>query len=193
MKRVLLILVLGLASCFGSFAQSQAEALEEVISSRRSIRKYTEQKVDRTILDRIVHNGLLAPSGMNRQSYEIRIVDNQELLEAISRSVSPLKKSIFFSAAAVIFIAYDESYGLSQIDCGLLAQNMMLSAKSLGLGTCCMGAPIRQMLSSKDSAPYIEKLGFSKGFNLILAIAVGYPAEDPSPKARKDTMVKYVE
>lgn len=193
MKRFItgIIIVLSIVcSCYAQ--QNNAQALEEVISSRRSIRKYTDQTVSRDILDRIVSNGLKAPSGMNRQSYELRIVDDPALLEAISRSCNPAKKSIFVGATAVVFIAHDPEYDLSQVDCGLLAQNMMLSAQSLGLGSCCMGAPVRQMLDSKRCAPYLQQLGFSEGYKLLIAIALGYPAESPAPRPRKDTMVKYV-
>ena len=192
MKRLLICIIAILSMASYGFSQSNIDALETVISERRSIRKYSEQAVSRETLDRIIENGLKAPSGMNRQSYELRIVDDPELLEAISRSVSPTKKSIFLGATSVIFIANGTSYDLSQVDCGLLAENIMLSAQSLGLGTCCMGAPIRQMNGSKSCAEYIEKLGFSKGYNLLIAIAIGYPNESPAARPRKDNKVKYV-
>ena len=192
MKRILLCILAMMALAFEGLAQNDAEALDRVISSRRSIRKYTEQKVSREVLDRIISNGLKAPSGMNRQSYEIRIVDDPALLEAISKTAGNGKKSIFADAKTVIFIANDTAYDFSQVDCGLLAQNIMLSAKSLGLGTCCMGAPVRQMKSSKECEPYLGKLGFSKGFDLLISIPIGYPAEQPAPRPRKDNMVKYI-
>lgn len=193
MNKTILSLAVAFAACFCAVAQSQPDVLEEVISSRRSIRKYTDQKVEREVLDRIVKNGLLAPSGMNRQSYELRIIDDPQMLDAISRAANPSGKSIFLGATAVIFIANAESYDLAQVDCGLLAQNMMLSAQSLGLGTCCMGMPIRQMKETPACAPYLQKLAFSDGYHLLLAIALGYPAESPSARPRKSTMVKYVE
>lgn len=177
----------------GCCSQNEVEALESVISSRRSIRNYTEQTVSREVLDRILQNGLLAPSGMNAQSYELRVVDNPALLEEISRAVNPDRKSIFVNATAVVFIASGTNYDLAPVDCGLLAQNMMLSAKSLGLGSCCMGAPIRQMKNSEACAPFLARLGFSEGYDLILALALGYPAEEPDARPRKNTMVKYVE
>lgn len=192
MKRLLICIIAMIATASFGFSQSNVETLEQVISERRSIRKYTEQNVSREVIDRIVENGLKAPSGMNRQSYELRIVDDPALLEAISHSVSPAKKSIFLGAPAVIFIANGTSYDLSQVDCGLLAENIMLSAQSLGLGTCCMGAPIRQMKASDGCAEYIERLGFSNGYNLLIAIAIGYPNESPAARPRKDNMVKYV-
>lgn len=196
MKRHLLTLAAALllsASALNCFAQDDAASLERVIASRRSIRRYTEQTVSREVLDRIVSNGLKAPSGMNRQSYELRIIDDPKLLEDISRSASPGSKSIFAGAPAVIFIAHGTSYDLSQVDCGLLAQNMMLSARSLGLGSCCMGAPVRQMKTSEACAGYIKKLGFSKDYDLLIVIALGYPDENPDARPRKDKMVKYIE
>lgn len=192
MKKLIIAIVSFMSVALTGMAQDNIEALEKVISERRSIRKYTEQAVSRETLDRIVENGLKAPSGMNRQSYELRIVDDPAILEAISRSVSPTKKSIFLGAPAVIFIANGTSYDLSQVDCGLLAENIMLSAQSLGLGTCCMGAPIRQMNASEACAEYIEKLGFSNDYNLLIAIAIGYPNESPAARPRKDNMIKYV-
>lgn len=192
MKRLYIAIILMMSFAFAGVAQDKAEALEKVISERRSIRKYSEQTVSRDVIDRIVSNGLKAPSGMNRQSYELRIVNDPKLIEAISRSVNPTKKSIFLGAPAVIFIANGTSYDLSQVDCGLLAENIMLSAESLGLGTCCMGAPIRQMKASENCAEFIEKLGFSKGYNLLIAVALGYPDESPAARSRKDDMVKYI-
>lgn len=192
MKKLIIAIVSFMSVALTGMAQDNIEALEKVIYERRSIRKYTEQAVSRETLDRIIENGLKAPSGMTRQSYELRIVDDPVLLEAISRSVSPGKKSIFLGAPAVIFIANGTSYDLSQVDCGLLAENIMLSAHSLGLGTCCMGAPIRQMKASESCSEYIEKLGFGKGYNLLIAIAIGYPNESPAARPRKDNMVKYV-
>lgn len=193
MKRFFFCILAMLTMASVCFAQDDAVSLERIISSRRSIRRYTGQTVNRNVLDRIVSNGLKAPSGMNRQSYELRIVDDPKLLEEISRSVNPDVKSIFAGAPAAIFIANGTSYDLSQVDCGLLAQNIMLSARSLGLGSCCMGAPVRQMKSSEACAGYMEKLGFSKGYDLLIVIALGYPDENPAARPRKDKMVRYVD
>lgn len=49
------------------------------------------------------------------------------------------------------------------------------------------------MKESESCAPYIQKLGFSAGYNLLYSIALGYPNESPDAKPRKEDMIKYVE
>lgn len=205
--------LLALASCSPSDCQKNdnecqnaavitpADALEQSIMGRRSIRKYTEQTVSRDIIDRLLRLGINAPSGMNKQSYEIRVINNPGLVTAISDAVvndtpemgaRPGFKNIFAGAKCVIFIANDTHYDCSQIDCGLLGQNIMLAAHSLGLGTCCMAYPVRQMRESKSCASYLDLLGFSEGYNLLYCIALGYPDEAPDAKPRRDDMIRFV-
>ena len=54
---------------------------------------------------------------------------------------------MFNNAPTVAFIAYDPRYDMSQIDCGLLGANMILTAQSMGIGSCCLGGPVRFMKS----------------------------------------------
>lgn len=46
---------------------------------------------------------------------------------------------MFNNAPTVVFIANDPAYDMSQMDCGLLGENMILSAWSMGIGSCCLG------------------------------------------------------
>ena len=83
--------------------------------------------------------------------------------------------------------------GADEIDCGLLGANMVLSAWSMGVGSCCLGSPVRFMKTDKDAAPYLAKLGFSQGYELLYCIAFGYPAETPAAKPRNAEKVKFVD
>ena len=69
---------------------------------------------------------------------------------------------MFNNAPTVVFIANDPAYDMSQIDCGLLGENMILSAWSMGIGSCCLGGPVRFM-KSPAAAEYMKQLGFSEG------------------------------
>lgn len=63
--------------------------------SRRSIRKYTPQKIGRETLQEILRCGINAPNGQNRQAYEIRVIDDAALLTEISdaaRAANPQVK-----------------------------------------------------------------------------------------------------
>lgn len=173
----------------------------EAIMARRSIRQYKDTPVEREKLELIATCGINAPTGMFRQPWEVRIVDNPEFingitqvyLEADSNAVAGRGfKNMFRNAPAVIFIAHTGE-GTSEIDCGLMGENMILAAQSLGLGTCCLGGPVRFMATNENARPYVEKLGLSAGYKLLYAIAVGYPDEAPDAKPRDTSKVKFVE
>ena len=78
------------------------------------------------------------------------------------------------------------------LDCGLLGENMMLAAQSMGLGTCCLGGPVRFLKENEDAKFFIEKLGFSEGYDLIYILAIGYPDETPAAKPRDESKVKFI-
>lgn len=179
-----------------------AQIVYENIMSRRSIRKYLPTPVERTKMDTIVKCGINAPNGMNRQSYEVRIVDNPDYINGITEvykkynpdvAKDPNFKNMFRNAPTVVFIAADSAYDMSQIDCGLLGENMILSAWSMGIGSCCLGSPVRFMMENEEAKEYLERLGFSKGYELSYVIAFGYPDESPAAKPRKTEKVKYID
>lgn len=176
-------------------------AVVEAIMARRSIRKYTDQPVEREKLQLIMDCGINAPSGMNQQPWEVRVVDHADYINGITEiykkanpkaAEEPGFKNMFRNAPAVIFVASPKN-GSGQLDCGMLGENMMLTALSLDLGTCCLGGPIRFMKSNEEAAPYLQKLGFSDEYELLYAIAVGYPDEAPAAKPRSAEKAKFVD
>ena len=93
----------------------------------------------------------------------------------------------------VAFIACpNESYS-GEYDCGLLSQNMMLSAWSMGIGSCCLGSVV-PVMNSEAAKPYYERLQLPEDYKLMLAIAFGYPAGDaPQAPERDASKAFYVE
>lgn len=181
---------------------SKENAVIETIMSRRSIRKYTPQAVDRDTMQIILACGINAPNGQNKQSWEVRVVDNPEFINGITEvykkenpkaAEDPNFKNLFRNASTVVFIANDLSYDLSQIDCGLLGENMILSAWSMGIGSCCLGGPTRFMTSSPAAAEYLKKLEIPEGYQLLYCIAFGYPDETPVAKPRNDTKIRFID
>lgn len=181
---------------------NKAVVVDEVITSRRSIRKWEDRTLNRDTLDIILKHGLQAPNGMNKQSYEIRVIDKPALLKEMSDAVAKdipqvgeLEgfKNIFVDAPCVVFIAAYDDYDLSQVDCGLLGENIILSAWSMGIGSCCLGSSARMLNTSESAASYMQKLDFSEGYNLLYCIALGYPDETPEVKPRNEEKVRYIE
>lgn len=206
-----LLLSVGCSSTESSCTTTECEACEscnpviETIMARRSIRAYTDQSVERTKLERIVRCGINAPNGMNAQQWEIRVVSSKEWIDGATKSfkeaakgtpsekmtTDPSFKNMFRNAPVVIVVAHKPSL-CTQVDCGLLAGNIMLSAKSLGLGTVCMMSPI-SFLTSAEGKPYLERLSLSEGYQPLLCIGVGYPAEEPEATPRREEVIKFIE
>lgn len=177
----------------------------ENIMSRRSIREYKEHAVPRELLDKIIECGIWAPNGMNAQQWEVRVVDNKEWLDNITAAYKesvkgtpaekmveqPSFKNMFRNAPAVIFVAHKPGI-CTQVDCGLMAGNMMLAAKSLGLGSICMMGPI-MFFHNEAAKPYLESLQLSEGYELLLCVGIGYADEEPKPTPRNMDVARYVE
>lgn len=178
--------------------QEEGNAVIENIMSRRSIRAYKPCTVARDTMQTIMECGINAPSGMNRQSWEVRVVDNPEVMAEIIRlmaagnpDVDPgAVKGCFRGAPVMVFIANDPAYDFSVIDCGLLSENIMLSGWSLGVGSVCLGSPIRFLRNAPEA---MAKLGFSEGYTPVICIGMGYPAEAPDAKPRDFGKVRFVE
>lgn len=182
--------------------ESKASAVIETIMSRRSIRQYKPQAVNRDTMQIILDCGINAPNGQNKQSWEIRVVDNPEFINGITEiykkenpqaAEDPKFKNMFRNASTVVFIANDLAYDLSQIDCGLLGENMILSAWSMGIGSCCLGGPTRFMTSTPAAAEYLKRLDIPEGYQLLYCIAFGYPDEAPAAKSRNAAKVKFID
>ena len=170
----------------------------ENIMARRSIRKYKAEPVSRATMDTILMCGINAPNGMNRQSWEVRVVDKPEVMAEIKEYMKAANPDIkpemiegcFRGAPTMVFVANDPAYDFSAIDCGLLSENIMLSAWSLGVGSVCLGSPVRFLMNSPQA---MYRLGFSEGYTPIICIGLGYPDESPEAKPRDAEKVKFVD
>lgn len=180
---------------------SDKNSVIETIMARRSIRKYKPETVDRETMKKILECGINAPNGQNKQSWEVRVVDSpatMDEIKSIMAAAYPEEDAkrltgCFRGAPVMTFIARDLSYDFSAYDCGLLAENMMLSATSLGVGSICLGSPVRFINDNPACAPILEKLGFSEGYKLALCVGFGYADEAPDAKPRNWEKVKFVD
>lgn len=199
------IAALCLASCGqGGEAVKQDDGQNpviEAIMSRRSIRKYKDTPVEREKLQLIAECGVNAPNGMNAQRWEVRIVDNAESIAAISEEYKkanpqllerdPGFKNMFRNAPAIICVAVPA--GDDGVNAGLLGENIMLAAHSIGLGTVCLGGPVRFLKDSEAGRAFIARLGFSEDYSLLYMIGVGYPDEAPDAKPRDLSKIRFVD
>ncbi len=171
------------------------------IMSRRSVRKYLDKAVEHEKLELIVRAGINAPSGMNRQPWIVRVVEDRQLIADVTEvykqeNAEQVKrdagfKNMFRNAPNIICVCTPANGG-GELDAGLLGQNMMLAAQSLGLGTCCLGGPVRFLKSNEKAKFFIDRLDIPADYQLNYIIAVGYPDEQPEAKPRDASKVKFI-
>ena len=201
---IMLFCILATVSCAEQQPQTNDSDMKnqnpviEAIMARRSIRQYKPEAVARETMDIILKCGINAPNGMNRQSWEVRVLDKPEtvaklkelMVKANPNTKPEMVEGCFRNAPSLVFVGADGSYDFSTIDCGLLSQNIMLSAWSLGVGSVCLGSPIRFLMESPEA---LQMLQFSEGYKPVICIGLGYANESPEAKPRDITKVKYVE
>lgn len=153
-------------------AIDSAKVVTDVMMSRRSIRAYKDSVISKETLNEILKCGINAPNGKSKQSYEIRVINSIALIDSITAAVvndNPQIaeregfKNIFVNAPCVICIAYDKNYDMSQVDCGLLGENIILSAWSKGIGSCCLGssATLRRQKNILTKWIFLKDTNFS--------------------------------
>lgn len=163
----------------------------ELIMSHRSIRKYTQQSIDSSVLNQILEAGTRASTTGNMQVYSIVVTQDEAMKQALSpcHFNQPLVKQ---APVVLTFCAdfnrfnkwcnqrnaepgYDNflSFTTAAIDALLVAQNVALAAESFGIGICYLGT------TTYTASKIIDILKLPKGVVPITTITMGYPAETP--------------
>lgn len=162
----------------------------EGLMTRRSVRKYTDQKIDKETITEILTAAQYAPTAHNKQPWEFLVVDDKEVLahlRSIQRWTSFAK-----DAACVIFVCGDENQSFSRhkenetwsfvdVDCALATENLLLAAHAKGLGCCyCGAAPMQKVVEDLK-----EYLNLPENIRPFAIVTMGYPAETPKqPEGR---------
>lgn len=173
----------------------------DAIMARRSIRQYKDTPVSRELLQKLAECGVNAPNAMNKQEWEVRIVDSQDYLNEVTELMKVDMPGFvkaddpkFRNATAIIAVGCpDDPTGMTLLNVGLLGENICLAALELGLGTCFMAGPSMFLTTNEKAKPYLDKLGFSEGYKLRYVIGVGYPDETPAAKPRDLGKIKFVD
>lgn len=205
-------LMLGGLMLFPSFGNAQSCCQEkasvmnnevvQTIMARRSIRKYKDTPVEHEKLALIAKCGIHAPSAMNQQTWVVRVVENPDFIKGtteIFKKENPEQvkrdanfKNMYRNAPNIIVVACPKDDAFAQLNVGLMGENMMLAAQSLGLGTCCLGSPVRFLQTSDACKPYLAQLHIPSGYELCYFLAVGYPDEAPDAKPRDESKIEFI-
>lgn len=159
----------------------------KAIEERSSTRGYKEEKLDKETLESLVRAGLQAPTAANRQEIHITVLDGSDpILAEIEeeknnrKGITALPHNFYFEAPAVMILSADKEFSWGPVDAGIAVENIALAAEGLGLGSLIIGC-IKDAMYGEKKERFADALGFPKGYEFQIAIAVGYKATSKTP------------
>ncbi len=147
----------------------------EAITTRASIRKYTDQPLTEQEINTLLLAGFCAPSAMNKRPWHFLVVREKELLQNIGEH-SIYGKMIPRSAACIVVCGDKERTTFPELltdDCAAAIQNILLAAHGIGLGAVWCG-----LVKGQEFYQYVkEQLRLPEQIEPEGLIAIGHPAE----------------
>lgn len=151
----------------------------EMLKHRRSIRKFRDNPVPGSIVKRLLHSALLAPSSRSRRPWEFIAVTDKRLIEELAL-VREHGSQFLKGAPLVIAVAADpEVCDVWVEDCSIAAAIIQFTAETLELGSCWVQIRERCHPDGKPSADHVRRiLQIPEELAVECLIAVGYKAEE---------------
>ena len=168
--------------------QMEVNPVLSAIMARRSVRKYLSTPVETQKLEILAKCGINAPSAVNRQPWLVRVIEDQKLIADVNKAAG---RSLFYDAPNLICVCTPTN-GSGMYDAGLLSENIMLAAQAMGLGTVCLGGPVRMLVANEKYKFFLDSLDLPADYKLDYILAVGYPDEQPAAKPRAAEKVKFI-
>lgn len=153
---------------------------EKLAVQRRSIRKYTDKKVEKEVIEKILGITLTAPSSKNTKSTRIAVTENKDILARISEMRSTGTTFVKDAPLAFFILGDDTETDLWKENCAISATVLQFAAESLGLGSCWVhvnGRPHREedpegMTAAEYLHKHIPALGT---YRILCIVTAGYP------------------
>jgi nitroreductase len=179
------------------------QTIFETILGRRSVRSYAEKKVEQDVLKTLLEAAVWAPTALHKEPWGFVIVQNKDILKNISDLAKPLfleelrkigtredmlkhtDGNLFYDAGTLIIICGKTNGHLPIADCWMAAENMILAACAMNLGSCVVASALPAM-----NLPDMKStLGIPAGFAAIAPVIIGYPKADTTPSSRKAPLI----
>ncbi|MEL7563849.1 MAG: nitroreductase family protein [Dehalobacterium sp.] len=178
----------------------------EVIATRKSVRSYKEEQISDEALTKIIEAGQWPP---NAGPYQISVLQNPDFLKKLnnltadgmrnsgneflmSRIALPGYQPLY-GAPTVILLSAPASIPYSAMNTALAAENMLLAATALDLGSCFLFTPTLAFAGDK-TGELAKEAGIPKNYTVFCAVILGYKAGDAfsAPTREKKGSVNYV-
>jgi len=186
----------------------QGKNIFEAILARRTVRSYTPDIPGRKIIQTLLEAAVRAPTAMNEEPWAFVVVQNRQILKHVSDRAKPIfieevrhrnahgvrhsfehfakpDFDIFHGANTLIIICAKPVGPFVVADCWLAAENLMLAACDMGLGSCVIGAAV----SVLNIRMVKTELGIPDEYTVIAPMVVGVPEEETPPTSRKEPRI----
>ena len=171
------------------------ETIQNILT-RRSIRDFTDQPVPRELLETLLECGIHAPSGHNMQTWRFTVIENTRQihdLKAIVRDAAKRNKVYFYgfnNPSALILLSNDRRNPDGVQDCSCAAQNIMLAAHSLGLGSVWLN-PMMTICDEPDVRGLLRSLDVPDQHIVWAMLALGWPVGEGRPLEKTKNVIRW--
>jgi len=153
----------------------------DIIFSRRSIRRYTNDPVSEQDVTSLLEAGMAAPSASNRKPWHFVVVTDRAVLQALS-DAHPYAKMLSSAALAIAVCGDPQTSDWWAQDCSAATENILIAAAGLGLGGVwlgCHGRPEREQAVR-------ELLGIPEHIGVLSLLSIGHPDEEKEARTQYD-------
>lgn len=149
----------------------------EVAKNRKSMREYSDRKIDNMIIEQIIDAGRVAATARNEQPWEFIVTFDKEVMKKICHMCP---NGPFIKDASCLIAVFSKNTKYYLEDCSAATQNMLLAIEALGLGGCWIAG------DKKDYAEAVKKIfNAPEEYRLVSMISVGYPKKPQPPKTKR--------
>ncbi len=160
-----------------------------LMKERYSARSYSSKKIEKEVLNSILEAGQVAPTGANRQTHRILVVESKDGIEKAakaSRIYNPPMLLIVCSESDKSWVNPYDGKDLNDIDCSIVCTHMMLEAKAQGVDSLWLNWFDPEILNKEFNIP--------EGYEIINLLALGYSDKEPlSPNRHNDRRKPLIE
>ncbi len=158
----------------------------EVVATRRSIRKYREESIPQEVIERLLDATFTAPSSKCCRSTRLMVVEDQPTIEKLSTVRDAGAAFLKSAPLAIIVCGESQLSDIWEINATISATILQLSCANEGLGSCwvnVMGRPAKQSEPEGVKAAEVVRqfIEMPEGWEPLCIIAIGYAAHEPNP------------
>ena len=146
----------------------------ELAQKRVSTREFSDKRIEKEDLEKILKACDIAPTGKNRRPIFYVILSSEEKKERLFKLL-PSIQAKFYNADALLFSFVKQEDHLKELDCGAAIENALLEATSLDIGSCWIHCASAEMNTEEGKKALKEVLDLDNEYEVLDCIAFGYP------------------